>query len=134
MNILERGRCGNQPRILALPFSHGQERLSPFHPESAAIQSGRLMLDRINKLISVGQDFAFETTFATKSYRNLVLRAKKDGYYITLLFFWLRSSDLAVKRVETCVKEGGHNIPEEVIRRRYENGLKNFFEIFKSIC
>ncbi len=52
---------------------------------------------------------------------------------MTLLFFWLRTSDLAVKRVETRVKEGGHNIPEEVIRRRYENGLKNFYKIFEPI-
>lgn len=107
--------------------------LSPFNPESAAIQAGRLMLERISKLISKGQDFAFETTLATKSYRNFVLKAKENGYHITLLFFWLRSSDLAVKRVETRVKEGGHNIPEDIIRRRYENGLKNFFGIFESI-
>ncbi len=107
--------------------------LSPFHPESTAIEAGRLMLDRINKLISKGQDFAFETTLATKSYRNFILKAKKNGYHTTLLFFWLRTPDLAVKRVETRVKEGGHNIPEDVIRRRYENGLKNFFGIFESI-
>jgi predicted ABC-type ATPase len=103
--------------------------LSPFHPESAAIQAGRLMLDRINRLISKGQDFAFETTLATKSYKNFVLKTKENGYSITLLFFWLRSSDLA----ETRVKEGGHNIPEDVIRRRYVNGLKNFFGIYESI-
>ncbi len=107
--------------------------LSPFNPESAAIQAGKLMLERINKLIYKGQDFAFETTLATKSYRNFVLKAKENGYNTTLLFFWLRSPDLAVKRVETRVKEGGHSIPEDVIRRRYENGLKNFFVIFKDI-
>ncbi len=107
--------------------------LSPFHPESAAIQAGRLMLDRINGLIIKGQDFAFETTLATKSYNNLILKAKEKGYHITLLFFWLRSPDLAVKRVETRVKEGGHNIPEDVIRRRYVSGLKNFFGKFISL-
>lgn len=107
--------------------------LSPFNPESAAIQAGRLMLERINKLIANGQDFAFETTLATKSYKNFVIKAKENGYHVTLLFFWLRTSDLAVKRVETRVKEGGHNIPEDVIRRRYENGLKNFYNIFEPI-
>lgn len=107
--------------------------LSPFNPESAAIQAGRLMLERINKLIGKGKDFAFETTLATKSYKNFVIKAKENGYHVTLLFFWLRNSDLAVKRVETRVKEGGHNIPEDVIRRRYENGLKNFYGIFESI-
>ena len=99
--------------------------LSPFNPDSAAIQARRLMLERINKLIEKGKDFAFETKLATKSYKNFVIKAKENGYHVTLLFFWLRTSDLAVKRVETRVKEGGHNIPEEVIRRRYENGLKN---------
>ncbi|MBI9067930.1 MAG: zeta toxin family protein [Salinivirgaceae bacterium] len=107
--------------------------LSPFRPEKAAIQAGRLMLNRINQLIETGQDFAFETTLATKSYKNFVVKAKENGFKVTLLFFWLRSAELAVKRVETRVKEGGHNIPEETIRRRYENGLINFFNIFKPI-
>lgn len=107
--------------------------LSPFRPDKARIQAGRLMLQRIKFLIGHGQDFAFETTLATKSYKNLILEAKRNGYSVTLIFFWLSSPDLAVKRVETRVKEGGHNIPEKVIRRRYGNGLKNFFMIFKSI-
>lgn len=107
--------------------------LSPFQPEKAGIQAGRLMLERIKSLIGRGQDFAFETTLSTKSYKNLIQDAKNDNYSITLIFFWLSSQELAVKRVETRVKEGGHNIPEKVIRRRYENGLRNFFDIFKSI-
>lgn len=107
--------------------------ISPFNPDSAAIQSGRLMLNRINDLIKKGEDFAFETALSTKSYKNLVLKAKQENYQITLLFFWLRAPELAVKRVETRVREGGHNIPEPVIRRRYDNGLKNFFSIFESI-
>tara|TARA_R110002049_G_scaffold2485_2_gene18210 strand:- start:11408 stop:11983 length:576 start_codon:yes stop_codon:yes gene_type:complete len=107
--------------------------LSPFQPEKAGIQAGRLMLERIKSLIGRGQDFAFETTLSTKSYKNLIQDAKKKNYSVTLIFFWLSSQELAVKRVETRVKEGGHNIPEKVIRRRYENGLRNFFDIFKSI-
>lgn len=107
--------------------------LSPFHPESAAIQAGRLMLARINNLLTEDIDFAFETTLSTKSYKNIVLKAKTQGYQITLLFFWLRTVNLAIKRVETRVREGGHNIPEDIIKRRYENGLKNFFNIFGSI-
>ena len=91
------------------------------------------MLQRIKSLISKGQDFAFETTLSTKSYKNLVEDAKRNGYAVTLIFFYLSSQDLAVKRVETRVKEGGHNIPEKVIRRRYENGLNNFFNIFRPI-
>lgn len=105
--------------------------LSPFRPEKAGIQAGRLMLGRIKSLVSKGEDFAFETTLSTKSYKNLIAEAQGLGYSVTLIFFYLGSQDLAVKRVETRVKEGGHNIPEKVIRRRYENGLKNFFGIFE---
>lgn len=107
--------------------------LSPFRPEKAGIQAGRLMLQRIKSLIENGQDFAFETTLATRSYKNLVADAQADGYFVTLIFFYLNSQDLAVKRVETRVKEGGHDIPEKVIRRRYENGLNNFFNLFRSL-
>lgn len=107
--------------------------LSPFRPEKSGIQAGRLMLERIKSLINAEQDFAFETTLSTKSYKNIIQDAKNNNYSVTLIFFWLSSQDLAVKRVETRVKEGGHNIPENVIRRRYENGLKNFFNIFKQI-
>ena len=107
--------------------------LSPFRPEKAGIQAGRLMLQRIKSLITKEQDFAFETTLATKSYKNFVADAQANGYSVTLIFFYLSSQDLAVKRVETRVKEGGHDIPENVIRRRYENGLKNFFNIYSSI-
>ena len=107
--------------------------LSPFQPEKASIQAGRLMLERINQLMLKGEDFAFETTLATKSYKNFVLKAQLEGYKVILLFFWLRTPELAIKRVETRVKEGGHNIPEDIIRRRYKNGLDNFFCIFKPI-
>lgn len=107
--------------------------LSPFSPDGAAIQAGRLMLEKINLLVNSDTDFAFETTLATKSYKNLILKAKKNGYKVTLLYFWLRTPELAVKRVEVRVKEGGHNIPDDVILRRYTNGLNNFFNIFKSI-
>lgn len=92
------------------------------------------MLQKIKSLIHSEQDFAFETTLATKSYKNFVTKAQNNnGFSVTLLFFWLSSQNLAVKRVETRVKEGGHHIPENVIRRRYENGLKNFFTIFKEL-
>ena len=79
--------------------------LSPFQPEKAGIQAGRLMLERIKSLIGRGQDFAFETTLATKSYKNLIQDAKKKNYSVTLIFFWLSSQELAVKRVETRVKK-----------------------------
>lgn len=107
--------------------------LSPFNPYKAAIHAGKIMANRIHALMDAGVDFAFETTLAPKTNRQLVEKAKASGYKVVLIFFWLSSPDLAVKRVETRVKEGGHGIPEKVIRRRYENGLSNFFNIFKPI-
>ena len=105
--------------------------LSPFNSEKAGIQAGRLMLQRIHYLKETSQTFAVETTLTTRSYKNLILDARERGYSIVLMFFWLESQDLAIKRVEMRVREGGHNIPIDVIRRRYTNGLKNFFSIFK---
>jgi len=107
--------------------------LSPLNPESEALKAGRLMLIRINELLKKGKDFAFETTLATKSYKNFIFDAKQLDYKVTLLFLWLRTPELAVQRVKKRVEEGGHNIPELVIRRRYENGLKNFYNIFEPI-
>lgn len=107
--------------------------LSPFQPETVAFQAGRIMLGRIRELLNEGRTFAFETTLATKSYRNLVLEAQDLGYRVSLLFFWLDSPELAVDRVRTRVSEGGHDIPEDVIHRRYLGGLRNLFEIFMPI-
>ncbi|CAM3260693.1 zeta toxin family protein [Aequorivita lipolytica] len=107
--------------------------LSPFNPDKSSFQAGRLMLERIRELIKTRGNFAFETTLSTKSYKNFVIEAQKSGFEVTLLFFYLQSPELALKRVKTRVEEGGHNIPPNVIKRRYENGLKNFFGIFKPI-
>jgi len=107
--------------------------LSPFQPETVAIESARIMLNRIKELLVNNESFAFETTLATKSYKKKVLTAKTNGYSITLLFFWLESTELAKERVRTRVLEGGHNINDEVIDRRYYNGIKNLFDIYLSI-
>ena len=104
--------------------------LSPFCPESVAIQSGKLMLLRIEELLTADETFSIETTLATRSYSELVKRAHEKGYKVTLLYFWLSSPELAVERVARRVSEGGHNIPKDVIYRRYEKGLKNLFDIF----
>ena len=104
--------------------------LSPFNPESVAIEAGRLMLSRIEELLERNVSFSIETTLATKSYINLVRRAKARGYNVRLLFFWLRTPDLAVQRVEERVAKGGHNIPTDVIRRRYVAGISNLFRLF----
>ncbi len=88
------------------------------------------MLTRINRLIQTETDFAFETTLASKSFLKTIEKAKKKGYFITLIFFWLISPELAIERVKIRVKEGGHNIPQEVIVRRYYAGLNNFFNLY----
>jgi predicted ABC-type ATPase len=108
--------------------------LSPFNPDKAAIEAGRLMLSKIDRLISNNEDFAFETTLATRSYAKTIIKAKENGYTVTLVFFWLDSVDLAIERVKTRVLEGGHNIPNVVITRRYHSGLSNLFSIYIPIC
>jgi predicted ABC-type ATPase len=108
--------------------------LSPFNPDKAAIEAGRLMLSKIDRLISNKEDFAFETTLATRSYAKTIIKAKENGYTVTLVFFWLDSVDLAIERVKTRVLEGGHNIPNVVITRRYYSGLSNLFSIYIPIC
>ncbi len=107
--------------------------LSPFNPESMALLAGRLMLTRIEDLLSRDETFALETTLATRSYRNLVRRAQQQGYFVSLVYFWLESPEVAIQRVALRVSEGGHNIQEEVIRRRYSAGMKNFFNIYMPI-
>jgi len=108
--------------------------LSPLNPERASIEAGRLMLTKIDKLISNKTDFAFETTLATKSYTHTIHKAKGNGYQVSLVYFWLDSVELATRRVQTRVLEGGHNIPEDVIKRRYFSGIKNLFELYIPIC
>ena len=104
--------------------------LSPFNPESVAIEAGRLMLQRIEDLLAKDETFSIETTLATKSYINLVRRAQAKGYQVRLLFFWLNSPELALLRVAERVAKGGHNIPEPIVKRRYVAGIRNLFRIF----
>lgn len=104
--------------------------LSPFNPESVAIEAGRLMLQRIESLLERKETFSIETTLATKSYINLVRKAQKNGYSVHLIFFWLETPELAIQRVAERVSKGGHNIPVDIIRRRYVAGICNLFNIF----
>jgi len=108
--------------------------LSPFNPESVAIEAGRLMLSRIHELIKSAADFAFETTLATRSYVSLVKAAQQVGYKVTLLFIWLDSPQTAIQRVADRVAEGGHNIPEDVIVRRYYRGIFNLLNLYMPLC
>jgi predicted ABC-type ATPase len=107
--------------------------LSPFQPETVSFEAGRIMLLRIEELVKLGEDFAFETTLASKIYRGRIRAAQAKGYRVILLFFWLRDAELAKFRVSSRVKEGGHNIPEDVIERRYVAGIRNLFDIYLEI-
>ncbi len=107
--------------------------ISPFQPEKVAFEAGRIMLSRIDELFKNQESFAFETTLATKSYKQKIEFAKTNNYYTSLLFFWLKTPALAKERVKIRVKEGGHNIPLDVIERRYKNGIKNLFNIYLDI-
>ena len=107
--------------------------LSPFHPEGVAIQAGRLMIDRVIHLLKEGETFAFETTLSTRSYVKLIQQAQKRGYFVTLLFFQLSTPEQAVQRVAKRVSQGGHNIPTDVVYRRFEAGLSNLFNLYMPI-
>jgi predicted ABC-type ATPase len=104
--------------------------ISPFNPDNVGIKAGRIMLSRIQELLDKEVSFAFETTLSTKSYTGLIKKAQEKDYEIILLFLILDSQELAIKRVQTRVQEGGHNIPKEVIKRRFKNGLNNLFNLY----
>lgn len=107
--------------------------LSPFDPSLASIQASRYMLMKIRYLLKKEKDFAIETTLATRTLLKIVKNAQAAGYTVTLLYFWLNSPELAVERVRARVEAGGHNIPEETIRRRYQVGVDYFFHIYAPI-
>ena len=108
--------------------------LSPFQPEKVAFEAGRIMLERINILLQSEESFAFETTLATKTYKQKLVGARAKGFSIKLLFFWLPSIEMAINRVAIRVSEGGHNIPSDIIARRYQRGIENLFKIYLPLC
>jgi predicted ABC-type ATPase len=99
--------------------------ISPFQPEKVSFEAGRIMLNRINELLYKNENFAFETTLSTKSFKGKIIEAKEKGFQVILLYFWLKSIPLAKERVKIRVSEGGHDIEPEVIERRYIRGIKN---------
>ena len=104
--------------------------LSPFNVESVAFEAGRIMLQRIQQLMDEKEDFAFETTLSTRSYVSLIKKARTNGYKVTLLYFWLASTDFAKQRVAKRVRQGGHNIPDDVVERRYYRGISNLLNLY----
>lgn len=100
--------------------------LSPFAPELAAFKAGRLMLAEIAAHVKRGDSFAFETTLAGLTYAQMILAWRSLGYTVELAFLSLPDVEMAIERVAARVSQGGHNVPEDVIRRRFAHGLKNF--------
>ncbi|MBQ3882639.1 MAG: zeta toxin [Bacteroidales bacterium] len=108
--------------------------LSPFRPEAASVSASRYMLIKTRFLFERNEDFGIETTLSTRSLRKTIRLAQARGYFVTVLYFWLNSPELAIERVRARVSTGGHGIPEDVIRRRYYMGLRYFFEDYRDLA
>jgi predicted ABC-type ATPase len=129
--FLLRDKLGLLEYVNADPIAHG---LSGFDPASVALQAGRVMLNRLHELAAQRKTFALETTLASKHYAGWIKKLRADGYAFQLMFLWLRSPDLAVRRVRARVHAGGHEVPEQVIRRRHAAGLKNFWSFYQPLA
>lgn len=104
--------------------------LAPFAPETAAVQAGRLMLQELARHFSSRTSFAFETTLSGRGYLRMIAQWQAAGYRVKLIFLELASADEAIARVAQRVKQGGHDIPVEVIRRRFIAGRSNFERLY----
>ena len=107
--------------------------LAPFEPSSAAIKAGRLVLQQIHEFSARGVDFAFETTLSGTSYARALPELKKKGYAVHLFFLSIPSPELAIQRIKDRVREGGHNVPDEDVRRRFFRGINNFFKVYEPL-
>jgi predicted ABC-type ATPase len=107
--------------------------LSPFAPETQNVRAGRLLLERIRELARDKQDFGFETTLSGRIYIRLLHQMQQQGYRVILFFLWLPSADMSVIRVANRVRQGGHHVPETDIRRRFQSGLRNLFQRYRSV-
>lgn len=108
--------------------------LSAFDPDGVSMAAGRIMLTRLRELAAERRDFAFETTLASRSFAPWLKQLIETGYSLKLFFFWLPSAEMAVRRVAERVRTGGHSVPEDAIRRRYERGMDNLFEFYLPIA
>jgi predicted ABC-type ATPase len=106
--------------------------LAPFAPQTAAIRAGRLMLEEIASCVTRGESFAFETTLSGVGYLAHIKAWRAAGYHVSLFFLSLPNAEVAIARVAERVRQGGHDIPEAVIRRRFVSGLRNFEQSYKS--
>lgn len=136
------GKSTTAPNVLRRVFNIDEfvnadviaQGLSAFAPETVAFQAGRIMLERLRSLAHERKSFAFETTLASRTFAPWIRRLVASGYTFDLLFFYLESPELAESRVKTRVETGGHDVPPEIIERRYHRGLRNFFELYQSLA
>ena len=105
--------------------------IAPFQPETAAFRAGRLMLQEIANHAAHGRSFAFETTLAGLTYVRMIDQWRADGYEVRLIFISLPVVETAIQRVATRVRQGGHHIPADTIRRRFESGWRNFNSVYR---
>jgi predicted ABC-type ATPase len=108
--------------------------LAPFRPESAALRAGRLMLEEIDRNAATGNSFAFETTLSGHTYAKRIPEWRERGYTVKLIFLSLATPEEAIARVATRVQQGGHHVDEDVIRRRFASGMRNFLEIYRLLA
>jgi predicted ABC-type ATPase len=107
--------------------------LEPFRPELAAIRAGRLVLKEIREHIRRGESFAFETTLSGLTYTRLIPQWQKRGYRVKLIYLGLPNVGMAIERVAVRVRQGGHSVPVDVIRRRFSSGQANLRMIYRRI-
>ncbi len=107
--------------------------IAPFQPEKSAIRAGKLMLEEIKAHVLKGESFAFETTLSGRGYGRMIPEWQAIGYRVKLIFLSLPNVEMAIERVATRVAQGGHDVPEAIIRRRFEAGIRNFNKIYKSL-
>jgi predicted ABC-type ATPase len=108
--------------------------LAGFDPDSASMEAGRILIDRLRELAQQKVNFAFESTLATRSYASMLREWKSEGYAIRIYYFWLVDPDLAVARVAQRVRAGGHDVPEATIRERYLRSMRNFFNLYLALA
>lgn len=129
--VLLRDEWGVLEYVNADPIALG---LSGFDPGSVAFYAGRVMLNRLHDLAAQRKTFAFESTLSAKSYATWIEKLRNDGYEFHVVFLWLRTADLALQRVRERVRAGGHDVPEAVVRRRYQGGLRNFWQLYQPLA
>jgi predicted ABC-type ATPase len=110
------------------------QAMAPFSPETAAVRAGRMMLGEIRSFAKKRASFAFETTLSGRGYLVLLRQLKAKGYKIHIFFLWVKDVDLALSRVQERVSRGGHDVPEPVVRRRFDRSIQNFLAHYRQLA